>query len=137
MALLERLTDVPGVAPGNRYAHAVTVTGRLAFVAGQVGMDATGAVVGAGDAGAQTTQALANLGRVIDSLGATWSDVVKFGWYVRDVGDLQAVRDARDAALRAGGAPEEAIPASTLVQVAGLFRPEFLVEVDAVVALPD
>jgi enamine deaminase RidA (YjgF/YER057c/UK114 family) len=115
----------------------VTVNGRLAFVAGQVGMDAAGAVVGAGDAGAQTAQALANLGRVIESLGATWSDVVKFGWYVRDVSDLQVVRDARDAALRAGGAPEEATPASTLIQVAGLFRPEFLVEVDAVVALPD
>jgi len=57
------------------------------------------------------------------------------GWYVLDAGQVQFVRDARDALLRPalGDSPN---PASTLVQVAALFRPEFLVEVDAIVALP-
>ena len=36
MPIIDRRTAVPGVAPGNGYAHAVTVTGKLAFVAGQV-----------------------------------------------------------------------------------------------------
>jgi enamine deaminase RidA (YjgF/YER057c/UK114 family) len=46
------------------------------------------------------------------------------------------IREVRDRLIRPalGDRPN---PASTLVQVAALFRPEFLVEVDAVVALPD
>jgi enamine deaminase RidA (YjgF/YER057c/UK114 family) len=133
--IVDRLTDVPGVAPGPGYAHAVTVTGRLAFVAGQVALDADGRLVGPGDLGAQTTQALRNLHGVLAALGADWPDVVRFGWYVLDVTGLQALRDARDAVIRPA-LGTQSNPASTLVQVASLFRPEFLVEVDAVVALP-
>jgi len=133
---LDRVTSVDGLAPGAGYAHAVVTTGRLAFVAGQVAMDAGGAPVGAGDVGAQARQALANLERVLTALGAGWPDVARLGWYVLDAGQVQAVRDARDAVLRPalGDRPN---PASTLVQVSALFRPEYLVEVDAVVALPD
>jgi enamine deaminase RidA (YjgF/YER057c/UK114 family) len=129
--IVDRLIDVPGVAPGLRYAHAVTVTGQLAFVAGQVALAEDGTLVGEGDLRAQTEQALRNLEGVLKALGATWSDVVRFNWYLLDVSRIQDVRDARDAVL--GDAPT---PASTLIQVAGLFRPGFLVEIDAVVALP-
>jgi enamine deaminase RidA (YjgF/YER057c/UK114 family) len=129
--IVDRLIEVPGVAPGVRYAHAVTTTGQLAFVAGQVAVAEDGSLVGEGSVRVQTEQALRNLGGVLTALGAGWSDVVRFGWYLLDVSKLQDVRDARDAVL--GDAPT---PASTLIQVAGLFRPGFLVEVDAVVALP-
>jgi enamine deaminase RidA (YjgF/YER057c/UK114 family) len=61
--------------------------------------------------------------------------VLRLNWYVVDVAQLQALRDARDEILRPV-LGELANPASSLIQVAGLFRPEFLVEVDAVVALP-
>lgn len=130
MPIVDRLDSVPGVAPGLRYAHAVTTTGQLAFVSGQVALTEDGQLVGEGDLRAQTEQALRNLGNVLTALGATWSDVVRFNWYLLDVSRIQDVRDARDAVL--GDAPT---PASTLIQVAGLFRPGFLVEVDAVVAL--
>ena len=131
----ERLTAPDGLAPGNGYSHAVVASGRTAYVAGQVALDPAGSLVGGDDVGAQTEQCLANLGRVLDALGATWADVVKLGWYVLDAGEVQAVRDARDRLLRPvlGELPN---PASTLVQVAALVRPDLLVEVDAVVALP-
>ncbi len=136
MGLIDRITDVPGNAPGYGYSHAVTVTGRLAFVSGQVAMDADGKLVGEHDMGSQTVQALENLHRVIATLGADWPDVVKLTWFVMDTTNLPDLRDARDRVLRAalGDRPN---PASSLVQVAGLFRPGFLVEVEAVVALPD
>jgi enamine deaminase RidA (YjgF/YER057c/UK114 family) len=72
---------------------------------------------------------------VLGAVGASWSDVVRLGWYVTDIANLQTIRDIRDEFLRPnlGDQPN---PASTLVQVASLFRPEFLVEVEAVVALP-
>jgi enamine deaminase RidA (YjgF/YER057c/UK114 family) len=62
--------------------------------------------------------------------------VVRFTWYVLDAGSLQVIRDVRDEFIRPslGDRPN---PASTLLQVAALARPEFLVEVEAVVAVPD
>lgn len=132
----DRLTDLPGLPDTPGYAHAVTVSGRLAFVSGQVAVDATGHVVGVDDLAAQTRQALSNLHHVISAFGADWSDVVKFTWYVLDASEVQTIRDVRDEVLRPA-LGEVHNPASTLVQVAALFGPEFLVEVEAVVAVPD
>jgi enamine deaminase RidA (YjgF/YER057c/UK114 family) len=131
----DRLTSVPGVAPGPGFAHAVTVSGRLAFVSGQVALDENGQLAGPGDLEEQTRQALRNLQAIISALGADWSDVARFSWYVLDASQVQVIRDVRDEFIRPalGDRPN---PASTLVQVAALFRPGFLVEVDAVVALP-
>ena len=68
------------------------------------------------------------------ALGAGWADVVKLTWYLMDVSEIQVVRDVRDEFLRPalGDLPN---PASTLIQAGGLFRPGYLVEVDAIVAL--
>ncbi len=137
MPIQDRLTGTAGLAPGNGYAHAVTASGPLAFVSGQVGADADGRVAGGpGDLRAQTRQALRNLELVLGELGAGWNDVVRFTWYVVDVAEVQVIRDVRDEFVRPalGDLPN---PASSLVQVAALFRPEFLVEVEAVVALPN
>ena len=136
MPVVDRLTAVDGVAPAPGYAHAVTVSGRLAFVAGQVALDAGGRLAGAGDMRAQTVQAMRNLHAVLRGLGAGWADVVRFGWYVTDVTQVQVIRDVRDEFIRPalGDRPN---PASTLVQVASLVLPELMVEVDAVAALPD
>lgn len=136
MPIVNRTVDVPGVFTSPNYQHAITVTGRIAFVAGQIALDARGELVGPGDVGAQAAQALANLHAVIRSLGADWADVVKFGWYVVDAASgVPAVRSAIETQV--APALGSVRPASTLVQVAGLFRPELLVEVDATVALPD
>jgi enamine deaminase RidA (YjgF/YER057c/UK114 family) len=133
MPIIQRLTDVPHPA---RYSHAVVATGRLAFVAGQVAMDAEGNFVGVGDMRAQVTQALTNTQTVLTELGATFAQVVRFNWYLADVNRIQVVREVLEQFLRPvlGELPN---PASTLIQVAALFRPEALVEVDAVVALPE
>jgi enamine deaminase RidA (YjgF/YER057c/UK114 family) len=136
MPVLDRYAAVPDVAPGPGYSHAVTVTGRLAFLAGQVALDADGRLVGPGDLAAQTEQALRNMQNVLHALGADWPDVVRLTWYVLDAADVQVIRDVRDAFLRPS-LGDRSNPASTLVQVAALVRPEWLVEVDAVVAVPD
>jgi enamine deaminase RidA (YjgF/YER057c/UK114 family) len=133
--ILDRLSAAPGISPGYGYAHAVTTSGRLAFVSGQVAVDERGELVGPGDLAAQTTHALGNLHRVLTALGADWPDVARFTWYVLDAGSVQVIRDVRDRLIRPslGDRPN---PASTLVQVAALVRPEFLIEVDAVAAIP-
>jgi enamine deaminase RidA (YjgF/YER057c/UK114 family) len=136
MPIEERLSDVPGIALTTAYSHAVTTTGRLAFVAGQVALDADGRLVGPDDLAAQTAQSLENLHRVLRALGADWADIARLNWYVLDASQLQVIRDIRRRMMcDANG--DVVNPASTLVQVQALFRPGFLVEVDAVVALPD
>jgi enamine deaminase RidA (YjgF/YER057c/UK114 family) len=127
--------DAPdGMVPGPGYSHVVIGSGRLVVVSGQVALDARGEVIGAGDAGAQARQVFENLRRCLAAAGASFADVVKLGFFVTDIGCLPAIRAARDEYVDTAHPP-----ASTAVQVVALFRPELLVEVEAlaVIAAPD
>jgi len=136
MPIHDRLSTVAGVAPGRGYAHALTASGRLAFLAGQVALDADGQLDGAGDLAAQTRQALSNVHAILRALGADWQHVIRFNWYVLDATQVQTIRDVRDEVIRPA-LGDQVNPASTLVQVAALFRPDILVEVEVVAALPE
>jgi reactive intermediate/imine deaminase len=118
------------VATPAGFSHAVRAGG-LIFVSGQVPLDETGAVVGAGDVGAQTRQVFRNLGAVLEAAGATFADVVKLTFFVRDIGAIGAIRAIRDEFVDTGDPP-----ASSLVEVSRLFIPELLVEVEAVAVAP-
>lgn len=118
----------PGLAPGNGYSHVITaeLPARLVVVSGQVALDAEGRLVGSGDLAAQTRQVFANLAAALAAVPAGWEHVIKLGFYVRDARHVGVVRAVRDEVLPAGVAP-----ASTLVEVSGLFRDDLLVEIDA------
>lgn len=133
--MTSHLTHVPapdGLAPSPQYSHVVWGTGRFVAISGQCALDASGAVVGEGDAAAQAHQVFANLERCLAAAGADFADVVKLTYFVTDVAHLPAVRDARDA--RFAGAP---LPASSAVQVSALVRPELLVEIEAFALVPE
>lgn len=131
MPIENRISHVPGNPAPNGYADAVVTSGRIAHISGQIAIDADGQLVGPGDLKAQTGQSLRNMANILNEMGATWSDVVKLTWFMVDVSQVQTIRDVRDEFL--GDAPK---PASSLVQVAALVRPDLLIEVEAVVALP-
>jgi enamine deaminase RidA (YjgF/YER057c/UK114 family) len=95
-------------------------------VAGQVALDAAGEAVGAGDPEAQVRQAFANLGRALAAAGASFADVVKLTYYLTDITVLPAVRAVRDEHVDTARPPT-----STAVQVSALFRPEFVIEIEA------
>jgi enamine deaminase RidA (YjgF/YER057c/UK114 family) len=120
-----------GMAPGTGYSHAVTATGRLVAVAGQVALDNDGNVVGPGDARAQAEQVFENLRLALASAGATFAHVVKLGFFVTDLGVLPAAREIRDRHVDPANPP-----ASTAVQVTALVRPELLLEVEAWAVVP-
>lgn len=101
-------------------------------ISGQVALGPDGEIVGAGDAGAQARQVFANLKLCLEAAGATFADVVKLNFYVTDIGILPAVRTARDEHVDTDNPP-----ASTAVQVAALFKPELLLEVEAYAVVPD
>src|SRR5437899_11017592 len=74
-----------GIAPGTGYSHVVvTSPGKLIFIAGQIARDRQGNLVGKGDLRAQAVQVFENLKAALTSAGATFNDVVKINWYIRD-----------------------------------------------------
>lgn len=102
--------------------------GRLAHVAGQVAIR-DGVILHPGDVAAQTTVAFENLTDVIERVGGTWSDVCMLRCYLTQAADLGAFGEVYRATL------PNPPPAATVLVVRALFRPEVLVEIDAVVAL--
>ncbi|MBT2448991.1 RidA family protein [Streptomyces sp. ISL-43] len=128
---LTRVAAPEGVGAGTGYSHVVWGTGRFVAVSGQCSLDEKGGVVGEGDAAAQARQVFENLRRCLAAAGATFDDVVKLTYFVTDVAHLPAVRAARDAVI----APDR-LPASSAVQVAALFRPELLLEIEAFAIVP-
>jgi enamine deaminase RidA (YjgF/YER057c/UK114 family) len=119
--------DLP--APSG-YSHVVSIpAGRLVWTAGQAPLGADGGVPEGWEA--QTRQALANVGWALRVAGAAWRDVVKLTFFVVDMSGLGTIRSVRDEFVDTARPPT-----SSLVQVAGLVRPEWLIEVEAVAWLP-
>ncbi|HKB09419.1 MAG TPA: RidA family protein [Vicinamibacterales bacterium] len=127
-------TNPPALSKPTGYTHVVEVTGpaKTIYISGQIAFDKDGKLVGAGDMKAQAEQVFKNLEVALAAAGAKFSDVVKMNSYITDMSKVQAVRDVRARYF------SDTAPASTFVQVAGLVRPELLLEVEvvAVVAAP-
>ena len=110
------------------YSHVVDApASRVVYISGQVPLDAAGELVGEGDFAAQVRQVFENLTAALAAAAASWDDVVKLNYFVRDVGQVGALRTIRDEYVNT-----ERPPASTLVEVSRLFRDEVLVEIEAV-----
>jgi reactive intermediate/imine deaminase len=127
-----RFLNPPTLPPPPGYTQVVAVTNaRTVYVAGQIALDPSGAVVGPGDFRAQAQQVFANLKSALEAADATFADVVKLTFYLTDMADLPLLREVRDAFVNM-----QRPPASTAVQVARLAREEFLLEVEAIAAVP-
>lgn len=127
-----RFVNPPTMAAPRGYTHIAEVTqGRIVFISGQVALDASGNAVGAGDLRAQTIQVFENLKAALEAVGADFSQVVKFTYFLLDISQIGIVREVRDTYVNTSNPP-----ASSAVEVRKLFRDEFLIEVEAVAVLP-
>jgi enamine deaminase RidA (YjgF/YER057c/UK114 family) len=122
----------PDLSTPRGYSHVVTASGKMIFVAGQISVDRSGAVVGAGDLRAQTVQVLENVKAALAAAGATFADVVKQNTYVVNLNAeaLPIIREVRSQYF-----PAENPPASTLVGVTALAMEGLLIEVEVVAVL--
>lgn len=127
MAEIEFFQRPAGVHPSVGYSHAAAGTGRLVAISGQVALDENGAVVGVGDPGRQAERVFANLVAALAAAGGEAADIVKLTYYLTSMADLPAVIVARDRYVDASRPP-----ASTVVEVRALYRPEIQVEVEAI-----
>jgi len=125
-------TNPPTLSKPTGYTHIVEVNGpgKTIYISGQIALDKDGKVVGAGDMKAQAEQVFKNLQAALDAAGAKFSDVVKMNTYITDMAQAPAVREVR---ARYFG---DTSPASTLVQVVHLARPEFMLEIEVIAAVP-
>jgi enamine deaminase RidA (YjgF/YER057c/UK114 family) len=126
-----RFINPPAISKPPGYTHVVEVTGpgKTIYVAGQLGLDASGNV--AGDFRAQAAQAFANLKNALAAVGATPGNIVKVNVYIVDIGkNLMIYREVRDQNLNM-----TAPPASTAIGVPELARAGALFEIEAIAVL--
>lgn len=104
--------------------------GQVLHVSGQVAQDASGNVVGKGDIRAQTRQVLENIRAVLGAAGGTMDDVAKVTVFVTDMSGLAEIHEVRAQFFK------PPYPASTLVEVRRLVKPDYLIEIEAVAVIP-
>ena len=124
--------NVPGVIePFGAFSSAAwQPEGRVLHISGHVSQDAAGHTVGKGDMAAQTRQVLENIRDVLASVGGTMDDIAKVTVFVTDVAEIAKIHEVR------AGFFKKPYPASTLVQVAQLIDPDWLIEIEAVAVIP-
>jgi aminoacrylate peracid reductase len=116
-----------GPAPAGPFSPAVTAGG-LIYVSGTLAQDASGAIVGKGDIGAQTRRVIERLREILAAAGSSLDQVVSVTVYLKSQADFAAMNDAYR------GFWTKDPPTRTTV-VADLVLPDALVEM-SIVAVP-
>ena len=117
------MSSNPALSPGVR-------VGDLLFVSGNVAVDGSGNLVGGSDCEAQSRQVMANIRTIVEAAGGKMEDVAKITCFITDISNYSGYSKVRSETWPSSP------PASSTVVVAGLVRPEYLVEVEAIVRLP-
>jgi len=117
------------------FCHGTVVEGRvkLVFLAGQVALDRHGPdrkLVGVGDPAAQVRQAIENMRTLLRQAGGDLRDIVEMTVYVTDIAHVGAMGRVAQEYFT------DPLPAMSTIGVKELARPEFLVEVRAIAAIP-
>ena len=119
--------------PSGHFSHATAISARgtFVFISGLVSRGADGAIVGVGDIEAQTRQVCENLKAAVEAAGGALDDICRVDVYVRNMEHFETTHRVRREYFKAPA------PASTMVEVAKMTSPEFLIEINAIAVLPD
>jgi enamine deaminase RidA (YjgF/YER057c/UK114 family) len=123
----------PGWARAKGFSNGIAATGKLVFIAGQVGWTGEGKWE-ARDFAGQFKQALANILAVLAEAGGKPQHLVRLTWYVLDkreyMSSLKAVGEAYRELMG------RHYPTMAVVQVSGLVEDEARLEIEATAVLP-
>jgi len=127
MPTLEKFC-APGVFDPATYSQGIRVTQAhtILFLSGQVAYTADGGVAHRGDFKAQARGAFEAIKALVESQGGTMASIVKTTTYVTDMRYRADLAPLREEYLGKKG------PASTLVQIAALAHPDWMIEIEAI-----
>lgn len=111
------------------YAHAIQID-KTIYISGQIPLDQEMNVVGKNDIAAQTELAYENLKKVIEEAGGTMTNIVMLNIYCTDIEAFD--KETRHLRKKYFG---NYYPAVTAVEVKRLYRPDFMIEMEAVAVL--
>ena len=118
-----------GWARPKGYANAVSATGRLVFVSGQIGWDPVTRVISAADFASEVRQTLANVVAALAAAGARPEQITRLTWYITDRAEY--ARQQREIGLAYREIMGRHFPAMSVVVVQGLVEPGARVEIEA------
>ena len=111
------------------YAHAIQIEKTL-YISGQVPLDMELKSIGEGDIAAQTEQVYANMQKVVEDAGGSMRSIVMLNIYCTDLDAYD--KHTRSVRKKYFG---DYYPATTAVEVRRLYRPEYMIEIEAVAVL--
>jgi enamine deaminase RidA (YjgF/YER057c/UK114 family) len=110
------------------YSH-VARAGKTLYIAGQVARDVRGNLVGKGDFEAQARQVYTNLKNILLEAGGSLNHLVKTTTILTHYGNIESYRKIRQEVFG------DIMPPNTLMIIASLASPDFLIEVEAIAVL--
>jgi enamine deaminase RidA (YjgF/YER057c/UK114 family) len=128
---LERIDPPTMRTPDEYYTHVIRA-GNMAYVAGQASVGKDGKIIGVGDVVAQTEEVFRQVRECLRTVGSDLGHVVKMTTFITNPDDVMKVASVRSRLLREANFR----PASTLVVVSRLAKPEMLVEVECTALIP-
>jgi 2-iminobutanoate/2-iminopropanoate deaminase len=111
------------------YAHAIQIDNTI-YISGQIPLDQEMNVVGKNDIAAQTETVYENLKKVVEEAGGTMTHIVMLNIYCTDIEAFD--KKTRHLRKKYFG---NYYPATTAVEVKRLYRPDFMIEMEAVAVL--
>ena len=130
MSVIEKFC-APGVFDPATYSQAIKVTQAhtLLFLSGQVAYTADGGVACRGDFKGQARGAYEAIKALVESQGGTMASVIKITTYLTDMAYRTELAAVREEYFGKKG------PASTMIQVAALASPDWMIEIEAIAVL--
>lgn len=125
------ITSSKLAVPNGHFSQAsiTEAKGKLLFISGMTARKADGTIAGIGDVSIQTRQVLDNIKAAVEEAGGTLEDICRVDVYVRNIEHFDAIHKVRREYF-----PNEA-PASTMVEVSKMVKPEYLIEISAIAVL--
>lgn len=117
------------IGPPNGHFSQATVTearGKLVFISGMTARNAQGGITGVGDIEAQTRQVCENIKAAVEAAGGTMDDICRVDVYVRNIEHFDLIHKVRREYFKSPP------PASTMVEVTKMVKPEYLIEINAI-----
>jgi enamine deaminase RidA (YjgF/YER057c/UK114 family) len=127
-----QITSSKLAVPNGHFSQATMIEaeGRLLFISGMTARTRDGSIAGIGNVEVQTRQVCENLKAAVEEAGGTLADICRVDVYVRNIEDFPTIHKVRSEYF------EAPLPASTMVEVAKMVKPEYLIEISAIAVLP-